>query len=169
LAGRHVAFADLTFLEKTFASQASFAQRLLDSGVASKLDAYASWNTNANTVGTAVAEAVAAGAGRRAGTYDPIAHAEFTFDRIVDDYAFHDFVRPQINAALTAQGITDHTYLLTEQAAPIASLNNTALWNRADAILKQLYPGYHIAAIQITLPWNRTFETGIEVALAPNI
>ena len=124
LAGRHVAFADLTFLEKTFTSQARFAQQLLDSGVASKLDSYASWNTNANTVGTAVAEAVAAGAGRRAGTYDPIAHAEFTFDRIVDDYAFHDYVRPQINAALNAQGITDHTYLLAEQAAPIAQLNN---------------------------------------------
>lgn len=168
-AGASVAFADLTFLQNTFAVQAAFAQRLLDSGVASKLDAYASWNTNANTVGTAVAEAVAAGAGRRAGTYDALAHAEFTFDRIVDDYAFHDFVRPQINAALTAQGITDHTFLLAEQAAPIAELNRAVLWNRAAAILKQLYPGYHIAAIQITLPWNRTFETGIEVGLAPNL
>ncbi len=168
-AGRSVAFADLTFLENTFADQASFAQRLLESGVASKLDAYASWNTNANTVGTAVAEAVAAGAGRRAGTYDPLAHAEFTFDRIIDDYAFHDYVRPQINTALTAQRIADHTYLLSEQAAPIADLNRAALWNRAATILKQLYPGYHIAAIQITLPWNRTFETGIEVALAPDL
>ncbi|HEX5275711.1 MAG TPA: DUF4127 family protein [Candidatus Rubrimentiphilum sp.] len=168
-AGHSVAFADLTFLRNTFSAQAAFAQRLLDSGVASKLDSYASWNTNANTVGTAVAEAVAAGAGRRAGTYDALAHAEFTFDRIVDDYAFHDFVRPQINAALSAQGVTDHTYLLAEQAAPIADLNRAALWNRAAAILKQLYPSYHIAAIQITLPWNRTFETGIEVGLAPNL
>jgi len=168
-AGHSVAFADLTFLQNTFLVQAAFAQRLLDSGVASKLDSYASWNTNANTIGTAVAEAVAAGAGRRAGTYDALAHAEFTFGRIVDDYAFHDFVRPQINAALTAQGVTDHTYLLAQQAAPIASLNRAALWNRAASILKQLYPGYHIAAIQITLPWNRTFETGIEVGLAPNL
>jgi len=168
-AGRSVAFADLTFLENTLADQAAFAQRLLESGIATKLDAYASWNTNANTVGTAVAEAIAAGAGRRNGTYDPLAHAEFTFDRIIDDYAFHDYVRPQINSALTAQGIADHTYLLAEQAAPIADLNRAALWNRAQAILTQLYPGYHIAAMQITLPWNRTFETGIEVAIAPNI
>lgn len=167
--GRSVAFADLSFLENGFSDQARFAERLLASGVASKLDSYASWNTNANTVGTAVAEAVAAGAGRRAGTYSALAHAEFTFDRIVDDYAFHDYVRPQINAALTAQGIADHTFLLSEQAAPIADLNRAALWNRAAAILKQLYPAYHIAAIQITLPWNRTFETGIEVALAPNL
>ncbi len=168
-AGRSVAFADLTFLRNTFSVQAAFAERLLESGAASKLDSYASWNTNANTVGTAVAEAVAAGAGRRAGTYDALAHAEFTFDRIVDDYAFHDFVRPQINAALSAQGITDHTYLLAAQAGPIADLNRAALWNRAAAILKELYPSYHIAAMQITLPWNRTFETGIEVGLAPNL
>lgn len=168
-AGRSVAFADLTFLENSFTSQARFAQRLLSTGAASKLDAYASWNTNANTVGTAVAEAVSAGAGRRAGTYNALAHAEFTFDRIVDDYAFHDFVRPAINTALDRAGIADHTYLLPQQAAPIADLNNAALWNRAVDILKELYPGYHIAAMQITLPWNRTFETEIEVGLAPNL
>jgi hypothetical protein len=168
-AGRSVAFADLTFLENRFDDQARFAETLLSSGVAGKLDAYSSWNTNANTVGTAVAEAVAAGAGRRAGTYDALAHKTFTFNRIVDDYAFHDYVRPQLNDYLTAHGITDHTYLLPEQAAPVAELNRTLLWNRAAAILPQLYPGYHIAAMNITLPWSRTFETEVDVSLAPNL
>jgi hypothetical protein len=168
-AGRPVAFADLTFLENTFAPQAHFAETLLSSGVAGKLDAYSSWNTNANTIGTAVAEAVAAGAGRRAGTYDALAHKQFTFNRIVDDYAFHDYVRPQINAALDAQGIKDHTYLLPDQAAPIAEINRAALWTRAQWILPQLYPGYHIAAMDITLPWNRTFETQVEASLAPDL
>jgi Protein of unknown function (DUF4127) len=167
--GVPVAFADLTFLEDRFTDQAAFAEQLLRSGTAAKLDAYSSWNTNANTVGTAVAEAVAAGAGRRTGTYDALAHREFTFNRILDDYAFHDYVRPQLNAALTAEGITDHTYLLPEQAAPVAELNRAALWNRGEAILTQLDPGYHIAAMNITLPWNRTFETEIDAALAPNI
>jgi hypothetical protein len=168
-AGHSVAFADLTFLANTFADQARFAEELLSSGVASKLDAYSSWNTNANTVGTAIAEAVAAGAGRRTGTYDALAHREFTFNRILDDYAFHDYVRPQLNQTLTAQGITDHTYLLPQQAAPIAELNYAALWQHAQHILPQLYPGYHIAAMNITLPWNRTFETEIDAALAPNL
>ena len=166
-AGKPVAFADLTFLEDTFSDQAAFAEKLLRDGVASKLDAYSSWNTNANTVGTAIAEAVAAGAGRRRGTYDALAHKEFTFNRIVDDYAFHDYVRPQLNTALDAQGVQDHTYLLPEQAASIAALNRAALWNRAQAILQELDPGYHIAAMQITLPWNRTFETQIGASLAP--
>lgn len=168
-AGTSVAFADETFLENSFTDQARFAEELLNTGIAAKLDAYSSWNTNANTVGTALAEAVAAGAGRRAGTYDALAHREFTFDRMLDDYAFHDYVRPQLNAALDAVGIRDHTYLLPEQAAPIAAINRAALWNRGDRMLEQLDPGYHIAAMNITLPWNRTFETEIDAALAPNI
>jgi hypothetical protein len=168
-AGKSVAFADLTFLENRFTHQAAFAERLLGSGLAVKLDAYSSWNTNANTVGTALAEAVAAGAGRRGGTYNALAHREFTFNRILDDYAFHDYVRPQLNADLNAQGITDHTYLLPEQAGPLAEIDRAALWNHAGQILTQLYPGYHIAAMNITLPWNRTFETEIDAALAPNL
>lgn len=169
VAGRPVAFADLTFLENSFADQARFAQKLARSGIAGKIDAYASWNTDANTVGTALAEAVAAGAGRRAHTYDPLAHAEFTFDRYMDDYLFHDYVRPRLNAALDAEGITDHTYLLPAWAAPIQQLDNADLWNRADALLPLVYPHYHIAAMQITLPWDRTFETAIHVRLAPNL
>lgn len=168
-AGHSVAFADLTFLENRFADQAAFAERILADGVARKLDAYASWNTNANTVGTALAEAVAAGAGRRTGRYDALADKEFTFNRIVDDYAFHDYVRPQLNAMLDARGIADHTYLLPQQAAETADLNRSLLWNRAAALLPQLYPGYHIAAMRITLPWNRTFETEIDASLAPNL
>ena len=168
-AGLSVAFADLTFLEDRYTDQARFAEELLSSGTASKLDAYSSWNTNANTVGTAVAEAVAAGVGRRAGTYNALAHRNFTFNRMLDDYAFHDYVRPQINQALTAEGIADHTYLLPEQAAPIDQLNRALLWSHAAQLVAQLDPGYHIAAMNITLPWNRTFETEIDAALAPDI
>jgi hypothetical protein len=43
------------------------------------------------------------------------------------------------------------------------------LWNRAETLLAQLDPGYHIAAMKIELPWSRTFETRIDVGIAPNI
>ncbi|MGC9992724.1 MAG: DUF4127 family protein [Candidatus Cybelea sp.] len=166
--GRSVALADLSYLT-SYRDQAAFAQRLLTSGVASQLDAYSSWNTNANTVGTALAEAIAAGTGRRLHTYDALAHRTFTFVRFVDDYAYHDEVRPQLNATLAAQGITDHTLLSPGTAATIAQLDRSLLWNDAVAILAQLDPGYHVAAISIGLPWNRTFETSINVGIAPNL
>ncbi len=167
-AGRSVAFADLSYLT-SYRDQAAFAQRLLTSGLASRLDAYSSWNTNANTVGTALAEAIAAGAGRRLHTYDALAHRTFTFIRFVDDYAYHDEVRPQLNATLAAQGITDHTLLAPGAATAIAQLDRSLLWNDAVGILAQLDPGYHVAAISIGLPWNRTFETSINVGIAPNL
>ncbi len=170
--GRSVAFADLTYLEgggdPGYAVQGAFAQRILADGVASHLDAYSSWNTDANTVGTALAEAVAAGAGRRSGTYDRLAHREFTFMRFVDDDAYHVDVRPLLNAQLTARGI-DHMILLPPEDASVAAENRALLWNDAQSILAQLYPNYHIAAMQITLPWDRTFETEIDVGLAPNL
>jgi Protein of unknown function (DUF4127) len=167
-AGTRVALADLSFL-KSYREQQTFAQRILQSGLAAKLDAYAAWNTNANTVGTALAEAVAAGAGRRTGTYDALAHRTFTFVRFVDDYAFHDQIRPDLNAQLDAQGIADHTMLPASVAAPLAERNRALLWNRAQSILSRLYPGYHIAAMQIELPWDRTFETAVDVGIAPNL
>ncbi|MFZ0031106.1 MAG: DUF4127 family protein [Candidatus Cybelea sp.] len=167
-AGRSVALADLSYL-RSYSNQANFAKRILASGLASRLDAYSSWNTNANTVGTALAEAIAAGAGRRLGTYDALAHRTFTFTLFLDDYAFHDEVRPDLNATLAAQGITDHTLLTPGVAAAVAARDRALLWSYATAILSQLDPGYHIAALSIGLPWSRTFETSIDVGLAPNL
>ncbi|PZR59446.1 MAG: hypothetical protein DLM50_01595 [Candidatus Meridianibacter frigidus] len=168
-AGHSVALADLSFLSGSFASQAIFAKQLLQNGAGAMLDAYASWNTNANTIGTALAESIAAGAGRRSHRYDALAHAEFTFNRFLDDYAYHDYVRPDLNRWLDQQGVTDHTYLLPGVALNASQRDSALLWNDAVGLLQQLYPHYHIAAIRITLPWNRTFETEIEAAIAPNL
>ena len=167
-AGRSVSLADLSFLQ-SYATQKSFAERILSSGLAARLDAYAAWNTNANTVGTALAEAVAAGAGRRTGSYDALAHRTFTLVRFLDDYVFHDEVRAGLNSLLDAQGIADRSLLTPDVATTLSERNRAALWNRAQALLEQLDPGYHIAAIKIELPWNRTFETEIDVGIAPNI
>ena len=163
-----VALADLSYL-RSYAQQAQFAQRILADGLAARLDAYSSWNTNANTVGSALAEAIAAGAGRRMHTYDALAHRAFTFTRFLDDYAFHDDVRPDLNATLAAQGVTDHSLLTPDVVTTIAERNRALLWSYATTILAQLDPGYHIAALSIGLPWSRTFETSIDAALAPNL
>ncbi len=167
-AGRSVALADLSFLQ-SYATQKAFAERLLDAGVAARLDAYAAWNTNANTVGTALAEAVAAGAGRRTHSYDALAHRTFTFVRFLDDYVFHDDVRAGLNGLLAGQGIVDRSVLAPDVAATLSERNRALLWNRAETLLAQLDPGYHIAAIEIQLPWDRTFETQINVGIAPNL
>lgn len=167
-AGVSVALADLSYLS-SYRDQASFAQHILASGLAARLDAYSSWNTNANTIGTAVAEAIAAGAGRRMHTYDDLAHRTFTFVRFLDDYAFHDEVRPDLNATLAGEGIVDHTLLDPAVAAAMTQRDRALLWSYAASILGELDPGYHVAALSIGLPWGRTFETSIDVGIAPDL
>jgi hypothetical protein len=164
--GRSVAVADLSFLDGgPGAEQRRLTDALIARGIAAKIDAFASWNTDANTVGTALPEAIAAGAGRRTGTYDARAHAQFMLDRYVDDYAFHQFVRPQLNDELRARGI-DTTLLLPEVALEAAHENRAALWPQALDLLARIYPQYRDAGLTITLPWDRTFETRIDVQLA---
>lgn len=168
-AGRAIAVADITFLSNSYASQAHFADAMISDGIATKLDAYASWNTNANTAGTALAEAIAAGSGRRTGGYDAIAHRTFTFMRFLDDVVFHADVRPALNDRLSADGVTDHTLLAPEVARRTQALDDVMLQARAYDLVRRLYPGLHVAALMTSLPWDRTFETRIDAALAPDL
>ncbi|MFN2461333.1 MAG: DUF4127 family protein [Candidatus Velthaea sp.] len=167
-AGRVAAVADLTFLAANdYAQQRALVEELIRRKIAGRLAAFASWNTTANTVGTAIPVAVAVVAGKRMGTYDQRAHAQFMLDRYADDYAFHDFTRPAINDALSRRGITDHTYLLPDVAMQTASANRADLWLRALDLLHSIYPEYRAARLTITLPWDRTFETELDVRLTP--
>lgn len=164
-AGKPVALVDLTFLTRSYVPQITFVKALLRAGIAGKLDAYSSWNTNANSVGIALSEAIAAGAGRRAGTYDPIAHAEFTFDRYIEDYLYHDLVRPQVNAYLKSRGISDWWYLAPEAAADAQREARRLLDPLARQLFAQLYPQYRIASLEFSLPWPRTFELESDIRL----
>jgi len=166
---RSIAFVDLTFLGGSNDAELAFMQRLLHDGVAARLDAYAAWNTDANSVGTALAEAIAAGVGRRNGHYDARAHLNFTFDRILDDVYFRALVRPELERWLLRHGIADHTYLLPSVARRTELRARALLWQYAPGLLASLAPNEHIAAMRITLPWNRTFEIQIDPALAPDL
>lgn len=164
--GRLAAVADLTFLaQNDLDEQRGLVGELLERRIAGSIAAFASWNTTANTLGTAIPEAIAVAAGQRMGSYDARAHAQFMLDRYADDYAFHDFTRPDLNAWLSDRGITDHTYLLPVIAEQTSWRNRADLWPRALALLAAIYPRYSDAGLTITLPWDRTFETELDVRL----
>lgn len=164
-AKRSIAVADLTFLEgEPGPLQRALTDALIASGVAGKIDAFASWNTDANTIGTALPEAIAVGAGKRTGRYDDRAHAQFMLDRYADDYAFHQFVRPELNSVLRARGI-DTTLLVPDVAREANSMDRALLWPYALDLLARIYPDYRDAGLTITLPWERTFEAALDVRL----
>ena len=160
------AVADLSFLATNdYAQHRKLTDELIARHIAGRIDAFASWNTVANTIGTALPEAVAVVAGRRLGTYDRRAHATFTLMRYVDDVAFHADVRPQLNDDLSAQGVSDHTYLLPDVARAAASENRAKLWREGLDLLAQIEPEFRDAGFTITLPWDRTFETELDLRL----
>ncbi len=164
-AGKSVTVSDLTFLEGTPGSeQQELTNALVARGIAGKLDGFASWNTDANTVGTSLAAAIATGAGRRSGRFNARAHAEFMLDRYIDDYAFHQFVRPALNEELRKRAV-DTTLLLPEIAREASDDNRANLWPYALDLLTRIYPQYRDKGLTITLPWDRTFETQIDVRL----
>jgi len=148
--------------------QRALVEAMIARGIAGKIDAFASWNTTANTIGTAVPAAIATLVGRATHGYDPVMHAQFMLDRYADDYAFHDYVRPDVNTELSRIGIDDHTYLLPDAASYAGSQNRAALWPRTLDLLRSIYPLYRDMGLTITLPWDRTFETELDVRLAPN-
>jgi hypothetical protein len=85
-------------------------------------------------------------------------------DRYIDDYAFHQFVRPELNAALRERDV-DTTLLLPEVAREASDDNRADLWPYAVDLLARIYPQYRDKGLTITLPWDRTFETQIDVRL----
>ena len=162
------AIADLSFLATNdYTQQRRLTNELVARGIAGDVAAFASWNTVANTVGTTLPEAIAVLAGRRLRTYDPRAHATFTLMRYVDDVAFHTLVRPELNDELNAGGVSDHTLLSPEIARRTASDNRALLWREGLDLLARITPQFRDAGFTITLPWDRTFETELDLRLAP--
>ena len=163
--GKPVALVDLTFLTYSYASAAAFVEKLIDAGIAGTIDAYASWNTDANSAGIALGEAIAAGAGRRSAKYDPIAHAEFAIDRYIDDYLYHTRVRPQVNAELSAQGVTEHYWLDPRVAASANDRVRQLIVPLARDLVRRIYPNYRVVELDIGLPWPRTAEIRTTIRL----
>lgn len=163
-AGKLVTVVDLTFFGAPLEEQRTLVEDLIARKVAGRLAGFASWNTAANSLGTAIPASIAVGVGQRLGTFNKVELADFLLDRYIDDYAFHDFVRPVLNDELTKDGV-DHTYLLPDVAARTASENRALLWPHAVDLLDAIFPDYRDGGLTITLPWDRTFETEIDVRL----
>jgi hypothetical protein len=166
-AGRSVALVDLTYLTYSYVSQAAFVEKLIGAGLASTIDSYSAWNTDANSAGIALSEAISAGAGRRSARYDPIAHAEFMLDRYIDDYLYHTKIRPQVNAELSAQGVSQHYWLAPGVAERANRRVRELMTPLAKALLHRIYPRYRALRLDIYLPWPRTAEIRSEIRLEP--
>ncbi|TDE39307.1 DUF4127 family protein [Nonomuraea mesophila] len=149
--GRRVAVADCG---QPNGADPALVEALARRGLLDRLTAYAGWNTAGNTIGTAVAHAVAVVAGQRAGTFDPPAHRRLLMRRLVEDYGYMTRVRAAARARLGSDPARhDHV----PAGHPVIGEIATAL----DGLRLPGFEGLRVNGVR--LPWERTFEVEFDI------
>jgi hypothetical protein len=163
--GEPIAVADITFIDDDIGEERVTAEALQGAGVAALPMAFASWNTTANTAGTALSASACAALARHFGHAAPDAQTTFLFDRYVDDYAFRLLVRPGLNADLRSAGLD--TYALGDASSYAESQVRHRLWPLAvDWFVANFAPaGWKQSELSLYLPWQRTFEVQVDTTL----
>lgn len=161
-AGDPIAIADLSFLGGDGAQQRRTVEELGRAGLASKPVVYASWNTTANTAGTALATATCTAIARRLGRDARPAAETFLFERYADDYGYRLIVRPELNEELRTRGLD--TYALGAAAHEAESRMRALLWPLGVGLFDSDFApqGWANSRFTLSLPWQRTFEVQLE-------
>lgn len=163
--GTSSALVDLSFLDRDLLGQHQAVDELRRRGLSADLVSYASWNTTANSVGTALAQAGCAAIARHFGLDTRAVNETFLFERYVDDYAFRLDVRPALNDDMIRRGFD--TYGLGDATDFAQSQLRRDLWRRAlDIFHDDFAPhGWINRRLNLYLPWPRTFEVQVESSL----
>lgn len=132
---------------------------LVDHGYLLGLEAYSAWNTAGNALGSALALVAAGVVGRASGSFDEAAHRQALVRRLLDDYAYQADVRWRRSEDLFGGDIRP---LGADQAGEAASAIADDLRSHLDA--------WGVNDVELTgldLPWNRSFEVDVELAVRP--
>lgn len=162
--GKIVAIADV---RTTNGSDVRFVQTMLNTIPLNQLSAYAGWNTAANSIGTALATAIATWANR--GNWMP--RAQFLFERLVDDYLYQSCTRAEATNLLKSEGMDPWNFGPTQHERAEALALGT-LRHQAEAFIEDHLPEVgpercRLAKLSLCLPWDRLFECRVDAVLEP--
>lgn len=153
---------------------------LLEDRKALKLLSYAGWNTAGNTMGTTIPAANAYLAGQKFGSdqlHIAIAARRFMLHRLVNDYFFHRYVRPdayrmienlqQGKRAEVSQENFDQVnqFVQEDMQDHLQEMFTQYIQGRPFKVGEETYLTTSIKDIKITLPWPRAFEVFIDFEL----
>ncbi len=163
--GPPTAVVDLTFIDDDITEERRAFEALIADKAAALPAAFASWNTTANSVGTAMAAGACSAIAAHFRVDTEQARMNFLFDRYVDDYAYRLLVRPGLNADLRAKGYD--TYSLAAQSSDAQAEMRRRLWPLAIDIFDGSFApdGWTQSELGLYLPWQRTFEVRVESRL----
>ncbi|MCD6291226.1 MAG: DUF4127 family protein [Anaerolineae bacterium] len=173
--GSPVAIADVAFVN---GADLALGDRLMEIGLAPRLAGYAGWNTAGNTLGTALAHAVARVAHLRRGEDREglRAHLAYLFLRFLDDYIYQAIARTEVMLLdLPTLGLEPTMGELPRDVEAVQARVSARLQERAGTLIDLFRqtsasePGWpEIAEIEVRniyLPWKRLFEIGCDVSV----
>jgi len=171
--GAHVALADAAI---TNASDVELVQYMLQEDLYFDLLAYAGWNTAGNTIGTAVSQAVARWLAKERGApqaESEQAHYSFLIERLLDEWAYQAQVRGEVNQWVESQlklNPTDLEGYYEQVNLEVVGRIQAVFQSYADTwlveIRRRMPETAEVSGItlqKVYLPWNRTFEVGVQV------
>ncbi len=138
---------------------------LASTGAARDLDAFAAWNTAANTVGTVVSHLCLQARAESPGPSGADAvSARFLACRLVDDYGYQSQVRQRAVARAEAMGADP--YALGGARAELEQYVSAELEPLAHSIYSDLLARAEegpLGEVRVSLPWQRLFEVELEL------
>lgn len=127
--------------------------RLLDhSGLLMQVDGYAGWNTSANTLGTAIAEAVDSYLCGKTPE-----HQNFLAERYLEDAGYCSVVRAAVTEKLPG---TMNYFDVKERDGEVAKMVQTELLEFAQRDLASI--SGRVRLERVSMPWKRMFEIHLE-------
>ena len=125
-------------------------------GLLDKVAGYAGWNTSANTLGTAIAEAVDA---YHFGITP--SHRDFLVERYIEDAGYCGLVRARVTRVLGQYGVNYFDVLGQESAVSKRIFQELERFIREE--MSSIAP--RVTLRRVWMPWHRMFEIGLDASL----
>lgn len=143
-----------------------FATSVIDVLPPGRLAAYAGWNTSANSIGTCLAQAIAAWSTSPAST----ANIRFLFERLVDDYLYQSVYRLRATKRLLQAGKDPWNFSGDDAARDLLSLELEDMVKSARSVFDRYFAScpageFRLTEICCENPWNRTFECRVNATV----
>jgi hypothetical protein len=177
--GFPVAVADIN-LGKSGKGDPRLFEALLENSRTVKLLAYAGWNTAGNSMGTAIPAANIYLLARQMGVSPltrELAQRSFILHRIIDDFAFHHFTRPQAYGMIDTNPHASREETYGEHFESVDRFVREDLTRRLMETFREQYLGRRFFAgtqayvfsglsdVDIRLPWPRAYEVLLQFRL----
>jgi hypothetical protein len=167
-AGKSVALCDVAYPN---GADEMLLRELEKRTLLGRLAAFAGWNTAGNTTGTLLAQCAALKSGAR--THDStvaqvaasLPNRTFVFERLLDDWCYQSAVRSRVEKVARDKGVSP--FDMQGQGAAIETLTRQELNNFAHILAPRQF-GLQLDRVDVTLPWQRTFEVELNARLLPN-